>query len=805
MTAIPDPSHPSPQQLQAFSTGRLESDDADWIEQHLLHCATCLDLLQASDDHPVTTEEDPLLAALRRAHRAASDPLSAVDPADATSADEIPAALQDHPRYRIDRLLGNGGMGAVYLAEHRLLERPVVIKVIRPDLIHKPDLLERFFREARLAARLSHPNIVTVYEAEQIGGTVLLVMEYVAGRTFAELVKQRGTLPVPVAAELVRLAANGLQYMHQQQLVHRDVKPSNLIVTPTGEVKVLDLGLAFFKADAETASLELTLPEQGIGTVDYTPPEQWESSRDVDTRADVYSLGCTFYFLLTGRAPFAAADGVKPSLVRQLWSHSTAPVPDIRQVRADVPDAVADLLQQMLAKRPDDRTADPLSVAVALKSLNAEVDLAGYLAAERPDESSVGAQPLSGPSSFARRPRVDLPPSRVESRTPIKVGVLHSLTGTMAISERPVVDATLMAIDEINANGGVLGRQVQAVVADGASDEAGFAVAAEKLILTDRVVTVFGCWTSDSRRTVRPIFERHDHLLFYPVQYEGLEQSTNIIYTGAAPNQQILPAVRWCTTVLEKRRLFLVGSDYVFPRCANAIIRDYAATLGADVVGEAYLPLGGQDASEMMRQIADVRPDMILNTINGDSNVAFYRALRPLRSKPAELPVMSFSIAEEELRSLNARDVAGDYAAWNYFMSIDREQNHAFVKRFQDRYGAHRVLTDPMQAAYVGVNLWAKSVAAAGSDDVAAIRRCVGGQKFNAPGGVVTVDPITRHTLKSVRIGKIVDSSSFEVIYTSENPITPMPYPVTRTPDRWRQLLDDLHAGWGGHWASQPA
>ena len=805
MTAIPDPSHPNPQQLQAFSAGRLNDDEADWIEQHLLKCASCLDLLQASDDYSAGSGTDPLLAALRKVHRAAEDPLSAVDAPEAPSTAEIPAALEDHPRYRIDRLLGNGGMGAVYLAEHRLLERPVVIKVIRPDLIHKPDLLDRFFREARLAARLSHPNIVSVYEAEQIGSTVLLVMEYVAGRTFAELVKQRGTLPIAVAAELIRVAANGLHYMHQQQLVHRDVKPSNLMVTPAGDVKVLDLGLAFFKSDADSAGLDLTQPEQGIGTVDYTAPEQWESSRDVDTRADVYSLGCTFYFLLTGRAPFAAADGVRPSLVRQLWSHSTAPVPNIREVRADVPDAVAELIQKMLAKRPDDRMDDPLGVTIALKSLNAEVDLAAYLGAEPLDDLPPASQRPSSHSSFASHSRPDLPPSRVESRKPVKVGVLHSLTGTMAISERPVVDATLMAIDEINANGGVLGRTVQAVVADGASDEAGFAVAAEKLILTDRVVTVFGCWTSDSRRTVRPIFERHDHLLFYPVQYEGLEQSPNIIYTGAAPNQQILPAVRWCTTVLEKRRLFLVGSDYVFPRCANAIIRDYAATLGADVVGEAYLPLGGQETSDMVRQIAESRPDIILNTINGDSNVAFYRALRSLRSKPTELPVMSFSIAEEELRSLNTRDVAGDYAAWNYFMSIDREQNHAFVKRFQDRYGAHRVLTDPMQAAYVGVNLWAKSVAAAGSDDIAAIRRCVGGQKFNAPGGVVTVDPITRHTSKSARIGKIVDSSAFEVIYTSENPIAPMPYPTTRQPDEWRNLLDGLHAGWGGHWASQTA
>jgi urea transport system substrate-binding protein len=429
--------------------------------------------------------------------------------------------------------------------------------------------------------------------------------------------------------------------------------------------------------------------------------------------------------------------------------------------------------------------------------LPVEIDLPTFLASEAVGTAATSARP---PSSIFRRPSLS---ASAIARKPIKVGVLHSLTGTMAISERPVVDATLLAIDDLNQTGGVLGRQLLPVVADGASEEAGFATAAEKLILEDRVSVVFGCWTSDSRRTVRPIFERHGHLLFYPVQYEGLEQSPNIVYTGAAPNQQILPAVRWCTTVLDKKRLFLVGSDYVFPRCANAIIRDYAATLGAEVVGEAYLPLGGQDAGEMIRQIAAAKPDIILNTINGDSNVAFYRALRTLRSKPAELPVMSFSVAEEELRSLSAKEVAGDYAAWNYFMSLDREDNRDFIRRFQDRYGAHRVITDPMQAAYIAVQLWAQSAASAGTDDARAVRRAVAGQKINAPGGTVTIDSLTQHTFKVVRIGKIVDSSSFEVIFTSENPIAPTPYPVTRTPDQWHALLNDLYTGWHGHWAKQ--
>jgi ABC-type branched-subunit amino acid transport system substrate-binding protein len=265
----------------------------------------------------------------------------------------------------------------------------------------------------------------------------------------------------------------------------------------------------------------------------------------------------------------------------------------------------------------------------------------------------------------------------------------------MANSEKPVVEATLLAIEEINEKGGVLGRPVEAVVEDGASDWPTFARLAGKLITQDRVCTVFGCWTSASRKTVKPIFEKHGHLLFYPVQYEGLEQSPNIVYTGAAPNQQILPAVKWCCAFLEKKRLFLVGSDYVFPRCANAIIRDQAASLGGQIVGEEYLLLGSQDVAGVVAKIAAAKPDIILNTINGDTNVAFFRALRAAGITAQKIPTISFSLTEEELTTLNAWDVVGDYGAWNYFMSIDRPQNHAFVRRFQAKFGQHRLTNGP--------------------------------------------------------------------------------------------------------------
>jgi urea transport system substrate-binding protein len=414
-----------------------------------------------------------------------------------------------------------------------------------------------------------------------------------------------------------------------------------------------------------------------------------------------------------------------------------------------------------------------------------------------------GLVALIGP--WGRRLPEDRPPAAGVTSPqgpPIKVGVLHSRTGTMAISERSVIDATLLAVDEINEKGGVLGRPVEAVVEDGESDSATFAAKAEKLITSDRVCTVFGCWTSASRKTVLPLFERHDHLLVYPVQYEGLEQSPNIVYTGAAPNQQIIPAVRWCVSSQKKKRIFLVGSDYVFPRTANAIIRDQAKDLGAEIVGEQYVPLGSSAVDDVVRKIVATQPEAILNSINGDSNVPFFRALRAAGITPDRIPTISFSISEEELSSLSMKDVVGDYAAWNYFQTVDRPQNRDFVRRFHARYGKGRVISDPMEAAYFGVGLWAQAVNEAGEDGARAIRKAIRHQSIDAPSGLVRLDPETQHASKVFRIGRITKDSRFEVVFSSDSPLAPMPYPNTRSKGEWDAFLLDLNLRWGGRWAN---
>jgi urea transport system substrate-binding protein len=391
-------------------------------------------------------------------------------------------------------------------------------------------------------------------------------------------------------------------------------------------------------------------------------------------------------------------------------------------------------------------------------------------------------------------------PDPARSR-PIKVGVLHSLTGTMAVSERTVVDATLYAVDELNRRGGVLGRRVEPVVVDGHSDWASFADAAERLITQDKVSAVFGCWTSACRKTIKPIFERHDAALFYPVQYEGLEQSPNIVYTGAAPNQQIIPAIKWSLDHLGPR-LFLVGSDYVFPRTANKIIAAEVTALGGTVTGEAYVPLGDQDFAAIIAEIRRTHPDVIFNTINGDSNLGFFKALRAAGITPKQIPVMSFSIAEAEVKAIGPAILAGDYAAWNYFQSVATPENRDFVSGFKARYGADYVTTDPMESAYFGVMLWAKAVDEAGSADFRDFHATIRGQSMAAPGGTVTIDPITQHTWKTVRIGRIRGDGNFDIQWDSQRPVRPVPFPSFLSKAEWLSFLDRLRAGWNGNWAA---
>lgn len=357
----------------------------------------------------------------------------------------------------------------------------------------------------------------------------------------------------------------------------------------------------------------------------------------------------------------------------------------------------------------------------------------------------------------------------------IKVGILHSLSGTMAISEVSVRDAELLAIEEINAKGGVLGKKIEAKVEDGASDWPTFAEKAQKLISVDKVVTTFGGWTSASRKAMLPVFEKNKALLWYPVQYEGLETSPYIFYSGATTNQQIIPGMDYLKAQ-GKTKIFLVGSDYVFPRTANKEIKAYAAANGITIVGEEYTPLGHTEYSTVVNKLKDAKPDAVFNTLNGDSNVAFFKQFKAAGLTAQTMPVMSVSVAEEEVRGIGPENVVGHLTAWNYYQTTDTPANKAFVEAYKKKFGANRVVGDPIEAGYIQVYLWAAAVEKAGTTEVEAVRKAAGGITFDAPEGKVTIDGETQHLYKTARIGVIEASGLITEVWSSPAPIKPDPY-----------------------------
>ncbi|MDQ3679921.1 MAG: urea ABC transporter substrate-binding protein [Actinomycetota bacterium] len=357
----------------------------------------------------------------------------------------------------------------------------------------------------------------------------------------------------------------------------------------------------------------------------------------------------------------------------------------------------------------------------------------------------------------------------------IKVGILHSLSGTMAISEVSVKDAELLAIEEINAKGGVLGKKLAPVVEDGASDWPTFAEKAQKLISVDKVATVFGGWTSASRKAMLPVFEKNKALLWYPVQYEGLESSPYIFYTGATTNQQIIPGLEHLKAQ-GKKRVYLVGSDYVFPRTANKEIKAYAAANGMEIVGEEYTPLGNTEYQTVVNKVKAAKPDAVFNTLNGDSNVAFFKQLKSAGVGPTDIPVLSVSVAEEEVRGIGAENIAGHLVAWNYYQTTPGAANDTFVKAYKAKYGQNRVTADPIEAGYLQVYLWAEAVKKAGTTEVEAVKKAAGGITFDAPEGPVTIDGETQHIFKTARIGMIEPNGLIREISNSGQPIKPDPY-----------------------------
>jgi urea transport system substrate-binding protein len=382
-----------------------------------------------------------------------------------------------------------------------------------------------------------------------------------------------------------------------------------------------------------------------------------------------------------------------------------------------------------------------------------------------------------------------IPAARAGDET-IKIGILHSLSGTMAISEAVLKDTVLMLIEDQNRKGGLLGLKLEPIVVDPASDWNMFAEKARDLLTKEKVAVVFGCWTSASRKSVLPIFEQLNGLLFYPVQYEGEESSRNIFYTGAAPNQQAIPAVRYLMSKEggEVRRWVLLGTDYVYPRTTNRIVSAYLSARGVspDEIMTIYTPFGHSEWREIVARIKtfglEGKKTAVISTINGDANTYFYRELAAQHVDANAIPVMAFSVGERELLGVGVVPI-GHLAAWNYFNSVKSAENEAFVTMWADFTGQRDKLTnDPMEATFIGFRMWAQAVVQAGTTDVNAVRQAMYGQRIKAPSGFEVVMNTNHHLSKPVMIGRVNSSGTFDVIWQSINPVRA---------DAWSRYIPD--------------
>lgn len=744
-------------------------------------------------------------------------------------------------RYRILHRLGRGGMGLVYEAEDALLNRRVAVKFLPPNMQRDSRLRERFFREAQVTARLSHPNIIAIHDIGEVQSSIFVVMELLSPRSLGGHIRDGGALHWREATRLIADCCSALAAAHAAGVVHRDVKPDNILCSLSGEAKLTDFGLVKLLKQEEEAGPGLTLENAIVGSPSYMSPEQIKGEQ-VDGRSDVYSLGMTYYAALAGRPPFS---GATPMAL--FAEHCTTPTPDPRGVRPDIPAACIEVLSRATHKAKEERYQSASDMKRALEDAlaGAEPQPCTFLIASEqawqnpralgpdglpeeqyddvgptqswpshtPAEGDMHEEPTSSLRSRSRTflamlctvavsaallfianrsllqaPQVTQSPS-VEIKPPIKVGVLHSMSGPMSIASRPIVDATLLAIDELNEHGGLLGHPIEPVILDGKTDSETFTQAAERLIQHDKVSVVFGGFHSAARRGIKRAVERHDHLLIYPGSYEGLEDSAHILYLGAVPSQAVLPALRYASQTLGKQRVFIIGNDPGFARPLGAIITDAGQELGMRVVGERIVREGATDFDRVLRKIMQAQPDLIVNALRGDSNISFFRALATVIPAGKRPLTLSIALDANVLADLTSLDLRGSYLASSYFESVDRPQNREFLARLTGRFGEHRVASDAMAAAYEGVYLWAQSVRATQSFSPIKLRQALRDQVLEGPTAAVRIDPSNGHAWRPYRLARLGSSNRLELIESSQQLLQPVIFPRTRTRTQWEALL----------------
>jgi urea transport system substrate-binding protein len=826
-----DTSCPSAPHWRRLLAGHLDPEERRRLERHLETCPACRQVVEslrtdtiaatpAGPQRETELDRSPLpdsrsrSALLRSLHNTPAGFSFLSPPFDAGEIGWLGI-------YRVRRVLGEGGMGIVFEAEDTHLQRRVALKVMKPEVAGNQSSRERFLLEARTAGGLDHDHIVTVYAVGLENDVPFLSMQYLNGESLEQRLQRTGRLPLPDLLRIGREVAAGLAAAHDKGIIHRDIKPANLWLeelpgppgstAPRYRVKILDFGLA----RPVSSPRRLTATGFIVGTPHYLAPEQ-ARGLPLDGRSDLYGLGVVLYRAACGSLPFDGGDPL--SVLNALASKEARP---LSVLAPDLPAPVAALIHRLLAKDPAARPASGHEVVAEIEALERAL-VPGEPSGVPPSAPHAlhGTAPLAAPRTWPRWALVLSvlafllvnagllwryfsnrgPGPAGAPGEPIKLGVLFSQSGTMRDTGKSATEATLLAIDELNEQGGVLGRRVQAIVADGKSDPEMFKAQAEKLLVSDEVGAILGCWTSASRRTVRPIVEKYNSLLLYPVQYEGLEQSPNIVYLGAAPNQQILPSVG-AALRMGRRRFFLLGTETVYHKAVNAMIGDLVKTEpGASVVGEKYLAPGDLDVTEAIAAIRQSKADFVVDTLNGDTELSFPRKLRKAGIEAADTPILFFDIPEYELRGRNGKWVEGDYVACNYFESVERAENAAFLRKFRERYGEDRAISDTMENCYVGVQLWAQAVKKAGDPDPLRVLEALRGMTLEAPAGTIRIDPRTQHTDNIVRLAHILPGGKLEIVFDTKQAEPPEPYPPSRTRAQWEKFLGDLYRGWNCHW-----
>src|SRR5262245_5886641 len=682
---------PPPEKLEDLRANRLGRAEADALRQHLADCPACRAQVQG--------------------------PTPAGGSFPFLSPPQAPGELGWLGEHRVLGVLGEGGMSVVFDAEDVALHRRVALKVLKPKVLD-PVTRERFLREARVLAQLPPEHIVTVHQVGEANGVPYLSLERLEGESLQARLQRDRWLPV------AREAAEGLGVAHEKGLVHRDLKPANLWLEGRNgrfrRVKLIDFGIARVLTQEGAA---LTMTGAVLGTPGYMAPEQ-AAGLPADARSDLYSLGCVLFHMLTGQPPFAGGGDTMAVLAAAIKGDA----PRLADVAPHLPPPVAALIQQLLSRNPADRPASARAVVERLRQIEqAEhydrvpmTPLPTTTAAAPPRRSirqpSVIGIWLGGVAvALALIVSIVTAAGRTlpwrawgaggeggEAGPPIKIGLLLSQNGSTAVHERPILQAFELAIKEIKEAGGVLGRPLEHVTRNGASDDAAFAEEARKLLEADGVVALFGCWTSSSRKRVAFVCELHDRLLFYPAGYEGLESSPRVVYLGGTPHQTVIPLVQWACSSLRRKRFFLVGSEYIYSRAIAEIIEHEVKALDAEVVGQRYIPLGEANFADVAKAIKETKADIVLNSIDGISNQGFFKALRGAGIRPPAVPTVWFNVSEIELSLFSADGMADDYSVANYFESIDRPENLAFLERFRKQFGSTVRVNDAMDTTYFG-------------------------------------------------------------------------------------------------------